>query len=253
MIQRALCLSLLCLIPSSVNAALTYTTFNFDFGNGPAYVGQGLLGSGGTYWNKITISPSGQLNVPPLLNEFGSALSGYLFDPFNGPFLLAPNLNYDIQGSANTDTAQGPLADGITIDSTNGFFGLSIRELTPHTPVELIVYFNSPVGGSSANSIIVNTHFSSGDTYTATNPTGLFLGGQAGRDYISISNVPLVPTTIGLPMWPGVLINVPQGSVANIAAFQIRGTFRHAVPEPTSSVLLLVASTGFIFRLTRIS
>lgn len=253
MFRRTIWVAILLLVVSPLaNATLTYTTFNFDFGNGPAYSGPGLLGFGGTYWNKITISPSGQLNVPSLLDEFGNALSGYLYDPFNGSSVLAPNLNYEIQGSANTDTAQGPLSDGITIGPTNGFIGLSIRELTYHSPVELIVYFNSPPGGSNSNTITINSSINSGTNYTATNPTGLFLGGQAGRDYVAISNVPLVPTTIGYPEWPGVVINVPSGSVANIAAIQIRGTFRHAVPEPTSAVLLILASTGLTTRRARL-
>jgi hypothetical protein len=259
MLKRTVLIALLYLVASSVaNATLTHTTFNFDFGNGPTYSGPGLLPGAGNYWNKISVSapssPGGllQLNVPSLLDSYGNSL-GKLFDPVNGSFLHAPDLIHTLEGSANTAIAEGPLSDGMTLTPGSGVLWpggsvMGLRELTHHTPVDIIICFNSPSGGSGINTITISPSYNPVASYTATDPTGLFLGGQPARDYIAVSNVPLFATTIGDPEWPGIIIGVPTGSVANIAAMQISGTFRHVVPEPASAVLLLFCSAGFFFR-----
>jgi hypothetical protein len=240
-------LLLLLIVTTSAQAAVQ--TMNLDFGNAGAYVGAaGVLSSpGGTHWNEVTITSfSGGnvlINVPTLLDEFGQ--------PFNlGPNPVYPGLpgiGWNLHNAVGTTSpGQGPLNDGIRIPGQGSFFDLSIRELSPDTPIDLVVYFNIPDPEQpEINAIVVRDPFSfPAPVSTVLPPTGFFPGTE-GRSYLRFTDLTAYSTTIGVPELPGVIISVPFGSVANIAAIQIRGDFVSISPEPGSITMMLLAAGSF--------
>jgi hypothetical protein len=218
-------------------------TVNIDFGNGGAYVGSGgvLSSLGGNYWNEVVIGSTGpgQFYFPydpsyaGLRDEFGA-----LIRPYAGVDVIYTSG----AGSPTTSIGTGPLNDGMQL--VGPFMGLRIAELSPLVPVELVVYFNNPIGElPTTNAIEVNTHFNPGLGQAASTllaPTGVFAGFE-GRDYLRFTGIQAMQTTLGYPPIPGVIIGVPGGSVANIAAIQIRGDF---IPEPSAIVVALVLAGG---------
>ena len=236
------CTTIILLFNSLAQDSLAQTqdvrTLNYDFGNGATHIGGGgiLSSPGGTFWNSASTGAE-------LLDEFGQSFG--LTGPFGETY---PDLFFfDSFGSTPiTTSAAGPLDDGVQFTGGSLIF---IRELSRFSPVDVAVYFTRPLGSLEATSTISVGSFDF-DIQTATNPTGLFPG-LAGQDFLLLEVVSLEPTTLGFPMLPGVVIGVPELSVANIAAIQVRGVFT-LTPEPGTLLLAgLAGLAGWLPRPTR--
>lgn len=227
-------------------------TINLDFGNGGVYAGDdGVLSSpGGTFWNEVTVSGSssgqpGFVEAFHLRDEFGQA-----FDlPVGLPGVNAFMTDVD----PTIGSGSGPLADGVTL--SNAFGGLVIRELSSESPIEVVVYFADPSPGDARRSVVGVQEYIGSESFqtelvTSTGGSGAFPGTGpipslppgvfTAIDYVRFDQLTPSPTTIGIPLLPGLFIGPPEGEVAHIAAIQIRGEFVFT-PEPTSAVLVLIA------------
>jgi hypothetical protein len=208
-------------------------TLNLDFGNAGAYVGDDgvLSASGGTHWNEIRITTAppnsggvNQFDIPTLLDEFGQSFGPGLAYSSQHHFVL-PEI---VSGSFNADAT------------------------TTSIPFDLVIYLNRPTNSTQFDTININPYDIAGEQKTNA-PFGANLSGQfpgnEGLDYFRFSNITPVPTTLGEPELPGVMINVPFGAHANIAAIQIRGAFVFPVPEPVSAAMLpLACAAAALFR-----
>ena len=217
--------------------AAVVRTLNIDFGNAGGYAGDdGILSSpGGTHWNEVTITsfPPGsgistQFHVPALRDEFGQPLLAMMVN-------VGSSDDHEV-----TAPAPAPLNDGVQLTSSNFEF-FAIRDLSSAAPIDLTIYFNNPDPNvlTPPTFISVNSIFGGGGFMDgALAPANVFPGTER-RDYLRFSNLSPIATTLGDPPHPGVTFNVSAGSVANIAAIQVRGVF---VPEPCSWAMLLAAS-----------
>ncbi len=225
-------------------------TLNLDFGNAGAYVGAGgvLSSPGGTHWNAVTITsfPPGSgigivFNVPTLLDEFGQSFN--LPNSFGGIPLPDVSHNFN-EGQETVAAAAGPLNDGVRLEPS--VVGFLIRELSPQTPIDLVIYFNNPDPAQPEQSTVRVNPFTGGPFPPSTTgvPTGAFPGVE-GSDYLRFSNLVAGDTTIGTPPLLGLNIAVPF-DVANIAAIQVRGEFVRT-PEPGSLPLARLALSGVCY------
>jgi hypothetical protein len=234
-------------------------TLNFDFGNAGAYVGDdGVLSSpGGTHWNEVRITSfppaSGigtQFHTPTLRDEFGHRFGLGVITLGDQPYILPALHSFSYTGHETVAAGSGPLNDGVSLEVGDS---LIIRELTSAVPIDLVIYFNHPDPSSPlVNSISVNTLGGGGFTKSTLplGPFGGFFPGFEGFNYLRFSNLSPIPTTLGEPELPGIIIQAPQGGMANIAAIQIRGEFIFATPEPGSLTMTISAGcfAGFFRR-----
>jgi hypothetical protein len=235
-------------------------TLNLDFGNAGAYVGDDgvLSASGGTHWNEIRITTAppnsggvNQFDIPTLLDEFGQSFGPGLAYSSQHHFVLPEIVSGSFNADATTTSANGPLNDGVSL-RPNGSLFFSIRVLDQSIPFDLVIYLNRPTNSTQFDTININPYDIAGEQKTNA-PFGANLSGQfpgnEGLDYFRFSNITPVPTTLGEPELPGVMINVPFGAHANIAAIQIRGAFVFPVPEPVSAAMLpLACAAAALFR-----
>jgi hypothetical protein len=154
-------------------------------------------------------------------------------------------LGYSNLGQAILAPQDPPFGDAVHLEQTTSVFGLTIRTFSPTTPIDLVVYFSKPeLFASTPSTIAVNSFFCCGGGSGTATPSMFgfqIFPGVAGKDYLRFSNLTPSPTTLDFfDTRPGVIITVPMGSTADIAAIQIRGEF---VPEPQALTLMLVGTS----------
>lgn len=221
-------------------------TLNFDFGGGPAYVGDdGVLSSpGGTYWNAISaadLMPCCFLN-DSAFDEFGQSSAGFVFSLFPDWVDSSSPLNQGPRSDAIQPS--GPGGATLTIGRVNEFH-------------EMVIYVNSPIGYLS-QSINPGGGFASSaylpiivEPFTYASGAGTEFPGlppvpviNVGNAYLRFTTTP--PLGLGLGESPTLTI-VLEDPNSTIAAIQIRGRFAGA-PEPSSAVLLILGTSVAVLR-----
>ncbi|MEM8944180.1 MAG: PEP-CTERM sorting domain-containing protein [Planctomycetota bacterium] len=227
-------------------------TLNFDFGDGPGYVGDdGVLSSpDGTFWNRVTAedlnttSDSGLGGVLPTLDEFGNNTAGEVFSPGPNPFGNDPVSPWaDPFGADWPLYSSFPLVDGLVPNGDVAQMYLFRVEKFE----EMIVYFSSPLpaGGfvSWQNPAIIDTPFADFPLQSHT------LSDGSSLTYIRVTSSPPRPSLLGAGRTIGLSASgfgqLPLLST-NIAAIQILGAF--GLPEPTTASLLCLAVVGALSR-----
>ena len=232
------------------NAGAQERVLNLDFGNGGQFVGDnGVLSTpGGTFWNEIQLQerdPSiGDILLGPaeLLDEFGQSF-GIGTPPLAG--LALPEVAGGFRGqqaTAVSTVGAGPLNDSIRTGEVGGFTDtLLIREISG--PFDIVIYFNEP------SSVQLNFNDPS-LTGSVTSPVGFFPGIE-NNNFLRFDDVEPVPTTIGIPLLPGVFVGVSDElSTASIAAIQIRGEFTFT-PEPSTATMVSISLLSLVGRRRR--
>lgn len=240
-------------------------TLNFDFGSGPAHVGDdGVLSSpGGTFWNRVTASdlnnpPSGLLSELDTFDEFGAVTAG-------GIGSRGPNLNSSprIIGWINNlaSAMGGIISDGIRPQSPRqsrrGGGTALFSHVRVYEFVEMVIYFDFELPPTIPFADIASGGFADSfapdlfgfdnliaqplaDFTVQSHTFGSTNDPTSTLSYIHITETP--PLRDALGAGNTLTIALPDESPntsLGIAAIQIRGVF--GLPEPTSVGIACVA------------